>query len=361
MLVKGKLTQAIQWNEEKYTLEVIDQRLLPFKFKIIELKTSQQIFDAIKDMVVRGAPVIGGTAAYGMYIAFLESLENGKVNIQKLKNKAIFLKSSRPTAVNLMFAVDSIFRKISTNTKAKEVLSWAKAYAQKDIDDCLQIGKAGLPLIEDIYNNKQETVNILTHCNAGWLATGEYGTATAPIYLAHDKGIPVHVWVDETRPRNQGANLTAWELQQHGVPFTIVADNTGGHLMQHNMVDMCIVGSDRTTVNGDVANKIGTYLKALAAYDNRIPFYVALPLSTIDFDMKDGIKNIPIEKRDTEELTHMSGINENKEIQRIRVFPENVQVANYAFDVTPAKYITALITEKGIVQAEKQAIRLLKS
>ena len=360
MLVNGKQTQAIWWNDKKQVLEAIDQRLLPFNFKIIELKTTQQIFDAIKDMIVRGAPVIGGTAAYGMYLAFLESIDNGKINFNQLKNKADFLKSSRPTAVNLMFAIDSIVNQVSENTQPKEVLDWAKAYAQKDIDDCLNIGKAGLPLIEEIYQNKQETVNILTHCNAGWLATGEYGTATAPIYLAHDKDIPVHIWVDETRPRNQGANLTAWELKQHGIPFTIIADNTGGHLMQHGMVDMCIVGSDRTTVNGDVANKIGTYLKALAAQDNQIPFYVALPTSTIDFDMEDGLKNIPIEKRNSDELVYINGLNPNKEIQRLQIFPENVDVVNYAFDVTPAKYVTALITEKGIVKTEKVAILKLK-
>ena len=360
MLVNGKQTQAIWWSEEKQVLEVIDQRLLPFEFKVVELKTTQQIFEAIKDMVVRGAPVIGGTAAYGMYLAFLESLENGALNMEILNRKASFLKSSRPTAVNLMFAVDSITDKITESTKAQEVLTWAKEYAQKDIDDCLNIGKAGLPLIEHVYKTKQETVNILTHCNAGWLATGEYGTATAPIYLAHNKGIPVHVWVDETRPRNQGANLTAWELQQHGVPFTIIADNTGGHLMQHGKVDLCIVGSDRTTVNGDVANKIGTYLKALAAHDNRVPFYVALPLSTIDFDMENGIQNIPIEKRDPEELAYINGLNEDTKIQRIRIFPENVEVANYAFDVTPAKYITALITEKGVVKATKNSITKLR-
>jgi len=359
MLVNGKQTQAIWWNNEKQVLEAIDQRLLPFEYKIVGLTTTQEVFDAIKDMLVRGAPVIGGTAAYGVYLAFLESLEDKTINIQQLKNKANFLKSARPTAVNLMFAVDSIVERISENTKPEEVLTLAKAYAQKDIDDCLNIGKAGLPLIEEIYRDKQGTVNILTHCNAGWLATGEYGPATAPIYLAHDKGIPVHVWVDETRPRNQGANLTAWELQQHGVPFTIIADNTGGHLMQHDMVDICIVGSDRTTINGDVANKIGTYLKALAAYDNRVPFYVALPTSTIDFDMEDGVKNIPIEKRNSDELVYINGLNKEGARQNIRIFPKNVEVANYAFDVTPAKYVTALITEKGIVKAKKEAIKKL--
>ncbi len=360
MLVNGKTTRAIWWDLEKQTVRVIDQRLLPFEYKIIQLNTTEAIFDAIADMIVRGAPVIGATAAYGMYFAFLESIEEGRIDIQELKHKAKLLKSARPTAVNLMFAVDSIFDKISKETTKQEVLAWANEYAEKDVQDCLNIGEAGLPLIEKIYSDKNETVNILTHCNAGWLATGEYGTATAPIYLAHDKGIPVHVWVDETRPRNQGANLTAWELQQHGVPFTIIADNTGGHLMQQGMVDICIVGSDRTTVNGDVANKIGTYLKALAAHDNKIPFYAALPLSTIDFDLEDGVKNIPIEKRNPEELSHIKGINKEGNIAEIRIYLENVNIANYAFDVTPAKYVTALITEKGIVKAVKEDIEKLR-
>lgn len=361
MLVNGKTTRAIWWDIEKQTVHVIDQRLLPFEYKIIQLKTTEAIFDAIADMAVRGAPVIGATAAYGVYLAFLESLRNNVSNKNVLIEKAEWLKTARPTAVNLMFAVDWMMSRITANSKLEEVLNWAKEYAEKDVQDCLNIGEAGLPIIEEIYSKRKTTVNILTHCNAGWLATGEYGTATAPIYLAHDKGIPVHIWVDETRPRNQGANLTAWELKQHGVPFTIIADNTGGHLMQQGMVDICIVGSDRTTVNGDAANKIGTYLKALAAHDNNIPFYVALPLSTIDFDLEDGVKNIPIEKRSPEELAYVKGIDKEGKVSEIRIYLEDVEMANYAFDVTPAKYITALITEKGIVKANKQDIKKLKT
>lgn len=361
MLVNGKITRAIWWDDKKQKVQIIDQRLLPFEYKIIELNNTKHIFDAILDMAVRGAPVIGATAAYGTYLAFLESLQNNILNMDVLIQKAEYLKTARPTAVNLMFAVDWMMGKVSTKSTKIEVLNLAKEYAEKDVQDCLNIGKAGLPLIEKIYSDKKETVNILTHCNAGWLATGEYGTATAPIYLAHEAGIPVHIWVDETRPRNQGANLTAWELKQHGVPFTIIVDNTGGHLMQHGKVDMCIVGSDRTTVNGDVANKIGTYLKALAAHDNNIPFYVALPLSTIDFDLEDGVNNIPIEKRDTEELAYIKGIDKEGNIQNIRIYPENVNMGNYAFDVTPAKYVTALITEKGIVKATKEDIGNLKN
>ena len=355
MLVKGEITRAIWWNPQTQSVQAIDQRLLPFEYKVRSFKSTADIFDAISQMIVRGAPVIGATAAYGMYFAYLES----KNQYSELEQKAHFLKTSRPTAVNLMFAVDWMLNKIQTSNSKQQVLEFAKTYAEKDIDDCFKIGQAGFPIIKEIYKEKQETVNVLTHCNAGWLATGEYGTATAPIYLAHDQGIPVHVWVDETRPRNQGANLTAWELQQHGIPFTIIADNTGGHLMQHGQVDLCIVGSDRTTVNGDVANKIGTYLKALAAYDNKIPFYVALPSSTIDFSLEDGIKNIPIEQRDSDELTHIVGLDKMNSTQRIRIYPTNVNTANYAFDVTPARLITALITEKGIVAPHKSAIQKL--
>ncbi len=357
MNVNGKSTRALWFKNEQ--LWVIDQKKLPFEYQEITLITSQEVIEAIKDMTVRGAPVIGACAAYGVYFAFLESLQTERFD-KHFKQLTTAIKQARPTAVNLMFAVDWMCQKITANSSDDEVLSLAQSYAEKDIDDCLKIGQYGQKLIEDIYRKKQETVNILTHCNAGWLATGEYGTATAPIYLAHDAGIPVHVWVDETRPRNQGAYLTAWELQQHGVPFTIIADNTGGHLMQHQKVDIAIVGSDRTTLNGDVANKIGTYLKALSAYDNGIPFYVALPTSTIDFDLEDGIKNIPIEQRDSKELTHVKGIDPNQEIREVQIFPKNVKVANYAFDVTPAKYITGLITEKGIVKANKTEISKLR-
>ncbi len=360
MLVNGRNTRAIWFDDKKQTIQVINQELLPFEYKIISLNNTQEIYNAIKNMSVRGAPVIGATAAYGVYLAFRESLQNNVIIEDTLIQKIEWLRTARPTAVNLMFAIDWMMQKIKKDSTISNLLSWAKEYAEKDVQDCLKIGKAGLPIIENIYRKKKRTINILTHCNAGWLATGEYGTATAPIYLAHDKGIPIHVWVDETRPRNQGANLTAWELQQHGVPFTIIADNTGGHLMQNKMVDLCIVGSDRTTINGDVANKIGTYLKALAAYDNQIPFYVALPTSTIDFNLEDGVKNIPIEKRNDNELAYIKGLDKNREVQEIRIFPEHVNLINYAFDVTPAKYVTALITEKGIVNTNIKDILSIK-
>ncbi len=353
MSIDKNINQSI-WFEED-SLKVIDQKLLPFHYQVITVSSSREVIDIIKDMTVRGAPVIGACAAFGVYFAFLEAKKSSSFK-NTFEEIAKNIKKARPTAVNLMYAVDWMAEKIHKDSNPTEVLNWAKAYAQKDIDDCFNIGEYGVKLIQDIYQQKQDTVNILTHCNAGWLATGKYGTATAPIYLAQKLGIPIHVWVDETRPRNQGANLTAWELAQSKVPFTIIADNTGGHLMQHQQVDMVIVGSDRTSVNGDVANKIGTYLKALAAHDNQVPFYVALPTSTIDFELEDGVKNIPVEQRGSEELTHVKGLDENRNIKEVQIFPPEAQVANYAFDVTPAKYITGLITEKGIVQANKTSI-----
>jgi methylthioribose-1-phosphate isomerase len=357
MNVEGKPTRAI-WFENGQ-VHVIDQTKLPFEYEILKLDQTEALIVAIKDMIVRGAPVIGATAAYAMYFAFLEAKASDHFN-EHFNRLAEEIKSARPTAVNLMFSVDWMMAKIDEQSDNQFVLQLAKTYAEKDVDDCFKIGQLGRELITDIYKKKGTTVNVLTHCNAGWLATGEYGTATAPIYLAHEAGIPVHVWVDETRPRNQGANLTAWELQQHGVPFTVIADNTGGHLMQHQMVDLCIVGSDRTTVNGDVANKIGTYLKALAAHDNQVPFYVALPTSTIDFDLQDGVKNIPIEQRDAKELTHLRALDVNQQVSEVQIYPTNVPTANYAFDVTPAKYVTALITEKAIVKANYEEISVLK-
>ncbi len=353
MNVDKQRNQSIWFDEG--SLFVIDQRKIPFEYEVIAINSSREVVRIIEDMTVRGAPVIGACAAFGVYFAFEETRSDLDFE-RAFKERTDHLKKARPTAVNLMYAVDWMRERISSDMDALKVLELAKSYAQKDIDDCFEIGNYGVKLIQDIYDAKQSTVNILTHCNAGWLATGKYGTATAPIYLAQKKGIPVHVWVDETRPRNQGANLTAWELKQSKVPFTVIADNTGGHLMQHRMVDMVIVGSDRTSVNGDVANKIGTYLKALSAYDNQIPFYVALPTSTIDFSLEDGVKNIPVEQRSARELTHVRGLDENNQLVEVQMFPSNVKVANYAFDVTPAKYISGLITEKGIVQADKTSI-----
>ena len=343
-------------NDPK-VVQVIDQRLLPFQFEIFDLKNVEDTYFAIREMVVRGAPLIGVTATYGMYLALLE-FQNGNLR-QHLEEKANYLKSSRPTAVNLAFAVDHMLSFILLNQNNPDLkiktLEQAERFKQKEIEFGDQIGEAGLELIEELYKKKRDTVNILTHCNAGWLACIDWGTATAPIYKAHLKGIPVHVWVDETRPRNQGARLTAFELGEEGVPHTVIPDNTGGHLMQHGLVDLVIVGSDRTTINGDVANKIGTYLKALAAYDNNIPFYVALPSSTFDPELEDGVKEIPIEKRDAGEVSEIEGWDGTR-MKSVRLIPEKSKAVNYGFDVTPARLVTGLITERGVCKAEKQSI-----
>ncbi len=347
------------WLSEKNpsVVQIIDQRKLPFVFEILDLKTPDDCFHAIRDMAVRGAPLIGVTAAYGMYLALLCFSGN---NPEKYLNEtATRLKLARPTAVNLAYAVDEMLKFMLQNLLSANLkeISLAKVEEMKscEISFSEKIGEFGLKIIEKIYQQKQEPVNILTHCNAGWLACIDWGTATAPIYKAHHKGIPVHVWVDETRPRNQGARLTAFELGQEGVPHTVIADNTGGHLMQHKMVDLVIVGSDRTTITGDVANKIGTYLKALAAKDNGIPFYVALPSSTFDWQMEDGITEIPIEERDSDEVAKIEGWNGNS-IQKVKLIPENSRAANYGFDVTPARLVTGLITERGICNANRESI-----
>jgi methylthioribose-1-phosphate isomerase len=334
-------------------IQAIDQRLLPHQFEIVDLKTCDDTVTAIKDMVVRGAPLIGVTAAYGMYLAAL-----GNENLQKAAQK---LNASRPTAVNLAWAVNEQLKAIEGLGDKGEVITKllenARRIKTEDIVISRKIGEYGLSLIEAISQNKKgETVNVLTHCNAGWLATIDWGTATSPIYHAFEKGINVHVWVDETRPRNQGANLTAFELNQHGIPHTVISDNTGGHLMQHGMVDMAIVGTDRTSVHGDVANKIGTYLKALAAYDNNIPFYVALPSTTIDWDIKDGLKEIPIETRSEDEVKYIQGKAENGALTKVLLTPESSNALNVGFDVTPARLVTGLITERGICNASEEGI-----
>lgn len=358
MKIQGKHYHTIWLKEgDSKTVQVIDQRKLPFQFEVFDIKGVADTFFAIKEMVVRGAPLIGVTAAYGMYLALLESDEN---NLEPLLiKKAKYLKSSRPTAVNLAFAVDemlSFILKEKTNSNLiQNTLQKANDLKEMEIQFGDKIGDFGVEIIEKIYQQKQQTVNILTHCNAGWLACIDWGTATAPIYKAHLKGIPVHVWVDETRPRNQGARLTVFELSEEGVPHTVIPDNTGGHLMQHGMVDLVIVGSDRTTISGDVANKIGTYLKALAAKDNNVPFYVALPSTTIDWKLNDGIKEIPIELRDPKEVTDIEGWN-GTNIETIRLIPENSTAVNYGFDVTPARLVTGLITERGVCQANNTSI-----
>ena len=305
-------------------------------------------------MKVRGAPLIGATAAYGIVLAIMENNDSRFIKIS-CEN----LIKSRPTAINLKWAADRMLKKllgVSHNEILKIALEEAKLICEEDIKFCENIGINGLKIIEEIYNKKKDTVNILTHCNAGWLATIDWGTATSPIYHAHKKGIKVHVWVDETRPRNQGANLTSYELNEEGISNTIIADNTGGILMQRGEVDMCIVGTDRTIATGDVANKIGTYLKALAAKDNNVPFYVALPSSTIDWDTTD-LKNIPIEERNSEELSYVEGLDENNNLKKVLIYPKKSKTLNLAFDVTPAKYVTGLITEKGVCEASKEGFK----
>lgn len=356
MIINGQQFHTI-WvdNNKPDTVKIINQLKLPFNFNIKSLKSFDDAFNAIKNMEVRGAPLIGVCAAYGIWLALIE--KNNKDGLHEyINDKCQTMKQARPTAVNLAYAVDlmqSTLHGVTDLAKAREIaLMKANELKQAEIDRCEQIGKYGLKIIEEIALSKPgEPVNILTHCNAGWLACIDWGTATAPIYMAHQKGIKLHVWVDETRPRNQGSKLTAFELLQEGIPHTVITDNTGGHLMQHGLVDLVIVGSDRTTRTGDVCNKIGTYLKALAANDNNVPFYVALPSSTIDFTITNGLNEIPIEQRDADEVIFVEG----KE-GKTRVVPIGSPVANYGFDVTPARLVSALITEKGICKASEAAI-----
>ncbi|MDC0976949.1 S-methyl-5-thioribose-1-phosphate isomerase [Pelagibacteraceae bacterium] len=352
MQINGKVYRTIWFDNN--IVKIIDQTKLPHQFIIKDLKTVQDAINAIKTMEVRGAPLIGATAAYGIVLSIIEN--NDQSFLRKSSEDLI---SSRPTAINLKWAVDRMMKKLSgvnSNEILKIAQNEAKMIVDEDIDFCKNIGLNGLKIIEEIAKKKKDSVNILTHCNAGWLATIDWGTATSPIYHAHQKGIKVHVWVDETRPRNQGANLTSYELNEEGVPNTIIADNTGGILMQRGQVDMCIVGTDRTLSNGDVCNKIGTYLKALAAKDNNVPFYVALPSSTIDWNIKDH-KQIPIEERNSEELSHIEGLDKNNKLQKVLIYPQKSKIMNLAFDVTPAKYVTGLITEKGVCEASEQGLK----
>ena len=354
MKIEGKEYRTI-WFENNI-VKIIDQTKLPHQFVIKDLKRVKDAINAIKVMEVRGAPLIGATAAYGLVLAIIEN--NDQSFLKKTSEELI---NSRPTAINLKWAVDRMMKKLSgvnSNEIFNIALNEAKEICEEDVKFCENIGISGVKIIEEIYNKKKGTVNILTHCNAGWLATINWGTATSPIYHAHKKGIPVHVWVDETRPRNQGANLTSYELNEEEVPNTIIADNTGGILMQRGEVDMCIVGTDRTLSTGDVANKIGTYLKALAAHDNNIPFYVALPSSTIDWETKES-KNIPIEERNSEELSHLEGVDDKGDIKKFLIYPKKSKSMNLAFDITPAKYVTGLITEKGICEASKEGLSKL--
>ena len=360
MNINGKAFRTI-WlkpGDEKI-VQIIDQRHLPHQFVIEELKTVDDMATAIKDMHLRGAGLIGAAAGFGIYLATLEAPKNDSFD-QYVLLAAAKLKSTRPTAVNLAWAVNKQLNAMQDGNTIPEKINIAftiaNEIADEDAENCRRIGEHGVKLIEEISQKKRGgIVNILTHCNAGWLAFVDYGSASSAIYAAHDKGINVHVWIDETRPRNQGSSLTAWEMAQHGVPNTIIADNTGGHLMQHGMVDMVITGSDRTTYTGDVANKIGTYLKALAANDNKIPFYAALPSSSIDWEIEDGLKEIVIEERNGDEVKYIEGLCDG-EIKKVLLTPGNSKAANYGFDVTPARLITRIITERGICAPNKESI-----
>ena len=352
MRIENKVYRTI-WFEDNL-VKIIDQTKLPHKFIIKDLKTVKDAINAIKIMEVRGAPLIGATAAYGLVLSIIE-----KNDLSFIKKSSEDLISSRPTAINLKWAVNRMMKKLSgvnNNDILKIAINEAEAIVEEDVNFCKNIGLNGLKIIEEISAKKKDTVNILTHCNAGWLATIDWGTATSPIYHAHQKGIKVHVWVDETRPRNQGANLTSYELNEEGIPNTVITDNAGGILMQRGQVDMCIVGTDRTLSNGDVCNKIGTYLKALAAKDNNVPFYVALPSSTIDWNIKDHNK-IPIEERNPDELSYIEGIDNKNQVTKVRIYPKKSKSMNLAFDVTPAKYVTGLITEKGICEASEKGLK----
>ena len=360
MYVNGQPHTTLWFDSTRQCVFIIDQTLLPHRFDIIALTTLEDFCTAISAMQVRGAPLIGATAAFGLALVL-----GANADMKQATDAAQQLLATRPTAVNLRWAVDRMLRVIDQappSQRAAIAINEAEKIRREDIATCEAIGDHGVALLRDIQNTKNstdKTLNILTHCNAGWLATVDWGTALAPIYKAHQAGLSLHVWVDETRPRNQGASLTAWELQQQGIAHTVIADNTGGHLMQHGQVDICLVGSDRTTAGGDVCNKIGTYLKALAAADNNIPFYVALPGSTIDWRIEDGIKHIPIEHRDSREKTHIRGLDSQGHIRELQLVADS-PAANYAFDVTPARLVNGLITEFGVFPANRQGLEAIR-
>jgi methylthioribose-1-phosphate isomerase len=357
--VDGRATRTIWVNADGWGVDIIDQRWLPHEFRVETLRNMQEAAIAIRDMWVRGAPLIGVTAAYGMALAM--RADPSDIALDRAWE---MLHATRPTAINLRWALDAArekLRPLPAANRAAAAYELAAGVADEDVGINRAIGRNGLAIIRKIAEGKKpgEPVNILTHCNAGWLATVDYGTATAPIYMAMEEGLPVHVYVDETRPRNQGASLTAWEMVNHGAPHTLIVDNAGGHLMQHGLVDMVIVGTDRTTASGDVCNKIGTYLKALAARDNGVPFYVALPSPTIDWTVKDGVKEIPIEERSAEEVDFVQGLAPNGAVIRVRISPKGTPSANPAFDVTPARLVTGLITERGVAEASPEGLKAL--
>jgi methylthioribose-1-phosphate isomerase len=355
MKIDGKPMRSIWVEADGESVGIIDQTLLPHRFLTLRLTTLEDAAHAIRSMQVRGAPLIGATAAYGLWLALRKDASD-----EALERAYAMLLATRPTAINLKWALDEMMAALRNRPRGERLavaLHRAGEIADEDVAINAAIGRHGLTLIEEIAARKEGgRVNVLTHCNAGWLATVDWGTATAPIYMAHDTGLSVHVFADETRPRNQGASLTAWELGRHGVPHTVIPDNTGGHLMQHGLVDMVIVGTDRVTAQGDVCNKIGTYLKALAARDNNVPFYVALPSPTIDFAVNDGLAEIPIEQRGAQEVTTVTGKTQDGRIETVQVIPDGSDVANYAFDVTPARLVTGLITERGVLKADRAAL-----
>ena len=356
MKVDGKPTRTIWLEADGWSVGIIDQTVLPHRFAKLRLATLEDMARAIKTMQVRGAPLIGVAAAYGLCLALRADTSD-----EGLERAYAALHATRPTAINLKWALDEIVAAVRNQPREQRLAAAyrrAAEIADEDVAINQAIGRHGVKLIEDVAARKNgQPVNVLTHCNAGWLAVVDLGTATAPIYMAHDKGINIHVWVDETRPRNQGASLTAWELGKHGVPHTVIADNTGGHLMQHGMVDLVVVGTDRVTAQGDVCNKIGTYLKALAAKDNNVPFYVALPSPTIDFSISNGLAEIPIEQRGAEEQSTMTGRTADGRIETVQIVPDGSGVANYGFDVTPARLVTGLITERGVLKASREGLQ----
>lgn len=356
MKVNGQHTRSIWLEPDGWSVGIIDQTVLPHRFATLRLTTLEQAVRAIRSMQLRGAPLIGAAAAYGLCLAMRADASD-----EALERAYAALLATRPTAINLKWALDEMAAAVRNQPREARVAAAYKRageIADEDVAINQSIGRHGLKIIEEIAAKKNgKPVNVLTHCNAGWLATVDWGTATAPIYMAHDNGIDIHVWVDETRPRNQGASLTAWEMVQHGVKHTVIADNTGGHLMQHGMVDMAIVGTDRVTAQGDVCNKIGTYLKALAAKDNGVPFYVALPSPTIDFNVTDGVTEIPIEQRGAEEQSTMTGKTKDGRIETVQVIPDGSPVANYGFDVTPARLVTGLVTDRGVLPATRAGLK----
>lgn len=362
MHVNARHYRTIWFDTTQQCVIIIDQTRLPHHFETRALHTLSEACHAIESMQIRGAPLIGVTAAYGVALA----LREGHQDLEAICSRLL---ATRPTAVNLRWALErvkSVLQSLPAPLRAEVALTLAGQLADEDVAACSAIGDHGLALLEAAWADKRrrqadaECLNVLTHCNAGWLATVDWGTALAPLYKAHALGMPLHVWVDETRPRNQGAFLTAWELRQEGIPHTVIVDNAGGHLMQHGEVDLCLVGSDRTTATGDVCNKIGTYLKALAAHDNAVPFYVALPVSTIDFTLQDGVREIPIEQRHAHEVSHMQGLNDDGVLSRVQVMASHSAVNNFGFDVTPARLVTALITELGIVGADPVSLQGLR-